>query len=137
MKDLLLRFEFKIKSAYFSTMPSIIELCRDLRKKQTPAEQILWEHLRNRNFCGKKFLRQHPICVLSVFKTNLYYIPDFYCGEAKLVIEADGPVHQFKKQYDRNRDEVLKSLGLKILRFENSEIENNLADVLNRVKEML
>jgi very-short-patch-repair endonuclease len=118
-------------------MPSIIELCRDLRKKQTPAEQVLWEHLRNRNFYGKKFLRQHPVCVLSVHKTNVYYIPDFYCYEAKLVIEADGPVHQFKRQYDKNRDDVLKSLGLSILRFENSEIENNLEGVLAKIKDVL
>ena len=118
-------------------MPSITELCRELRKKQTLAEQILWEYLRKRNFSGKKFLRQHPICVLSNFKTNLYYIPDFYCDEAKLVIEADGPVHQFKRQYDKNRDEVLKSLGLSILRFENSEIENNLPHVLEMIRERL
>jgi len=118
-------------------MPSITELCRELRKKQTPAEQILWERLRNRNFYGKKFLRQHPICVLSNFKTNSYYIPDFYCDEAKLVIEADGPIHQFKKQYDKNRDEVLTSLGLNILRFKNAEIENNLEKVLELIKERL
>jgi very-short-patch-repair endonuclease len=52
-------------------------------------------------------LRQYPICVESRFGRNLYYIPDFYCHKAKLVIEADGPIHQFKKDYDKKREEVL------------------------------
>jgi len=118
-------------------MPSITLLCRELRQKQTPAEALLWQELRNRNLSGKKFLRQHPICARSTFKRDLYYIPDFYCDEAKLVIEADGPVHLFKREYDANRDAVLKELGLTILRFENSEIENNLNSVLNKIKEYL
>jgi len=89
----------------------------ELRKQQTPADDILWGHLRNRRFSAHKFLRQHPVCVSSVFGKNLYYIPDLYCHKAKLVIEADGPIHLFKKEYDKNRDEVLTGLGLTILRF--------------------
>ena len=114
-------------------MPSIIELCRELRKWETPAEKVLWELLRNRNFSGYKFLRQYPICVLSAFGRNLYYIPDFYCHKAKLVIEADGPVHQFKKEYDKNRDEVLRSLNLTILRFENDQILRETQAVLDAI----
>jgi len=117
-------------------MPSITELCRELRKRQTPAEILLWQRLRNRHFYNQKFLRQHPICIKSTFNKNLYYIPDFYCHEARLVIEADGPVHQFKKKYDENRDEVLAALGLTILRFENDDILNNLADVLEKIKQV-
>lgn len=116
-------------------MTSITDLCRELRKQQTPAEALLWQHLRNRDFSGKKFLRQHPVCVQSIFGRNLYYIPDFYCHELKLVIEADGPIHLLKKEYDKNRDEVLAGLGLKTLRFTNDEILNNTAGVLNRIKE--
>ncbi len=118
-------------------MPSITELCRELRKRETPAEKILWELLRNRSLANYKFLRQYPICVLSAFGRNLYYIPDFYCHKAKLVIEADGPVHRFKKEYDNNRDEVLRSLNLTILRFENDEILNNTQTVLNTIVEHL
>jgi len=114
-------------------MPSIITLCRELRQRETAAEKLLWQHLRNRNLCGKKFLRQHPICVMNTFGRNLYYIPDFYCHEAQLVIEADGPVHLFKKNYDKNRDEVLRGLGLTILRFENEQIVNDMASVLNQI----
>ena len=118
-------------------MPSIIELCCELRKLETPAEKILWHHLRNRKLFEHKFLRQHPICVQSIFGRNLYYIPDFYCHEAKLVIEADGLIHLLKKDYDKNRDEVLTKLGLTTLRFENDQILNNIQSVLNKIKEHL
>ena len=112
-------------------MPNIIDLCRELRKQHTPAENLLWQHLRNRKFSDHKFLRQHPVCVSSVFGKSLYYIPDFYCSAAKRVIEADGPIHLFKKEYDKNRDEVLAGLGLRVLRFTNEEILNDINKVLN------
>ena len=118
-------------------MQTIIELCRELRQRETAAEKVLWGRLRNRQLFKQKFLRQYPICVTSAFGRNLYYIPDFYCHRAKLVIEADGPIHLFKKDYDKNRDEVLRSLGLDILRFENDEIINNTQSVLNKIQEHL
>jgi len=118
-------------------MPSIIDFCRELRQRETPAERILWQHLRNRQLFNYKFLRQHPICVESPFGRNLYYIADFYCHEAKLVIEADGPIHQFKKEYDKNREDVLIGLNLKILRFENDVILNNLEMVLSKISDHL
>lgn len=117
-------------------MPSITELCRELRQRQTPAEQILWDALRNRKLSGKKFLRQHPICAKSKFNSNLYYIPDFYCHEAQLAIEADGPVHNYKQQYDKNRGEALKLLGLRVIRFNNDEIKNDLNNVLAKINMM-
>src|SRR5882757_5360324 len=118
-------------------MPSIIDFCRELRQRETPAEKILWQHLRNRKLFDKKFLRQYPICAQSSFGRNIYYIPDFYCHEARLVVEADGPVHQFKKDYDKNRDEVLSALNLTILRFENAEILANVDLVLKKIREKL
>ena len=118
-------------------MPSITELCRELRQRQTPAEDVLWENLRNRKLHNRKFLRQYPICAKSLIGRNLYYIPDFYCHEAKLVVEADGLIHNFKKEYDKNRDEVLKLLGLNILRFENDEILKDIQAVLQKIKENL
>ncbi len=118
-------------------MPSIVDLCRELRQMETPAEKVLWFHLRNRKLFEHKFLRQYPICVQFAFGRNLYYIPDFYCHKAKLVIEADGPIHNFKKEYDKNREEVLIALGLKILRFENDEIINNTKDVLHTILKTL
>jgi very-short-patch-repair endonuclease len=107
-----------------------------LRQRETPAEKLLWSLLRNRLLINHKFLRQYPICV-TAFGYNRYYIPDFYCHQAKLVIEADGPVHLLKQEYDQNRDLILKSLGLTILRFENEQILNNTESVLNRIAEHL
>jgi very-short-patch-repair endonuclease len=78
-------------------------------------------------------LRQFAICVQSTFKSNIYYITDFYCAELKLVIEADGPIHLLKQDYDKNRDEVMKALGLTILRFDNDEIIYNTDVVLNEI----
>ena len=118
-------------------MKSIIELCRELRRQETVAEKILWYYLRNRKLFDHKFLRQHPIFVESTFGKNLYYIPDFYCHGAKLVVEADGPIHLLKKDYDQNRDEVLARLGLTTLRFANDEIINDVQTVLNKIEKHL
>jgi very-short-patch-repair endonuclease len=82
-------------------------------------------------------LRQYPICILSAFGRYLYYIPDFYCHQAKLVVEADGPIHLLKKEYDKNRDEALMSLNLTILRFKNDLILTEIQSVLNTIKEHL
>ncbi|HWZ35245.1 MAG TPA: endonuclease domain-containing protein [Mucilaginibacter sp.] len=120
---------------YFSIldfMQSITSFCRMLRQQETPAEKLLWSLLRNRQLVKHKFLRQYPICV-SAYGYSRYYIPDFYCHEAKLVIEADGPIHLLKQGYDKNRDLVLDSLGLTILRFKNDEILNNTEEVLNKI----
>jgi very-short-patch-repair endonuclease len=78
-------------------MTGIIDFCRELRQRETVAEKLLWQELRNRKLLKKKSLRQHPLCVQSYLGKNLYYIPDFYCHEARLVIEADGPIHLYKK----------------------------------------
>jgi very-short-patch-repair endonuclease len=83
----------KRKKIVFFYVQNITELCRELRQKETPAEKLLWSYLRNRKLFEQKFLRQHPICADFAFGRNLYYIPDFYCHKAKLVIEADGPIH--------------------------------------------
>jgi very-short-patch-repair endonuclease len=98
-------------------MPTITEFCRELRQLETPAEKALWQHLRNRKLFDYNFLRQHPIFITNALGKNLYYIPDFYCHEAKLVIEADGPIHLLKKDYDKNPDEILLGLGLTTIRY--------------------
>ena len=102
----------------------IIELCRKLRKNQTPAESILWQELRNRKLDGWKFLRQHAIIYESVRNEFFFFIPDFYCSELKLVIELDGKIHDFQKEHDYNRDMILKAKGISILRIKNHEINN-------------
>jgi very-short-patch-repair endonuclease len=118
-------------------MPNITDLCRELRRNQTQAERILWTNLRNRRFNGFKFLRQHPVSIFSIAGKNLYYIPDFYCHAAKLVIEADGPIHLLKRDYDKNRDVVLSQLGLTTIRFTNEQVLNNIDAVLNKIEQHL
>ena len=81
-------------------------------------------------------MRQHPIYTAFAGR-KLYYIPDFYCAKAKLVIEADGPVHLLRKDYDANRDEVLGALGLATIRFENEQILNDIQSVLDKIIEHL
>lgn len=112
----------------------IIELARELRKNQTPEEKLLWHFLRNRKLKGIKFLRQHPIAYQNLNDDYQFFIPDFYSAEEKLVIEIDGKIHDFQKAYDQSREEILISLGLKVIRFKNEELQD-ITKVLNRIKE--
>ena len=105
---------------------STITKARFLRKEETKAEKILWKELRNNNI-NIKFRKQHPVDM---------FIIDFYAPSIKLGIELDGSVHKEKetKEYDNGRTEYLKSKDITILRFWNSEIENNLENTLNKIK---
>jgi len=104
----------------------IKEIATKLRKNPTDAEELLWRILRNRQLEGRKFLRQHPILhEINRFKNDFYFfVPDFYCASEKLIIELDGPIHNFRKGKDYRRDEILKSKGLIVLRIKNSELED-------------
>ena len=98
---------------------------RELRKEMTKVEVILWKYLRDRKFLRKKFRRQH---ILQGF------IVDFYCPEDKLAIELDGSVHLKQKDYDALRQNCIEELNIRILRFENHEIIDNLTGVLQKIK---
>ena len=102
---------------------------RELRQLSTKAEKILWEYLRNRKLEGLKFRRQHPLDK---------FIADFYCHEKKLVIELEGAVHDEKMnaQYDEARTYELGGFGIKVIRFRNSEVEDNIAFVLNEIRKV-
>jgi very-short-patch-repair endonuclease len=107
----------------------LFEYARALRKKMTPAESILWEHIRNKKL-GAKFRRQHPIEA---------YILDFYCHELKVGIEVDGSIHEYgdNKLYDTYRTLHLKEYDIKIIRFRNEEVLNNLDEVIARLKNLI
>ena len=108
-------------------------LCRSLRRRQTNAERILWEVVRNRRFHGKRFLRQHPI--FHEAHGNLsFYIVDFYCHEWRLVVELDGSSHDGKKDDDTERSEIIQAAGVRVSRFRNEEVEENIAGVLQHLK---
>lgn len=100
---------------------------RELRVTSTKAEKVLWEYLRNRNLGGLKFRRQHPIDK---------FIADFYCHEKKIVVELDGAIHDDKMnaQYDEARTYELNGSGIKVIRFRNSEVENNISLVIEEIK---
>jgi very-short-patch-repair endonuclease len=114
---------------------SIIDLARELRQLSTPAEQELWEVLRNRRFLGKKFLRQHPL-IYGYNQGYKFFIADFYCAEAKLVIELDGKIHEFQKEYDEGRDFVIAEMGNRVLRIKNEELED-MTKVKNKIAEYI
>ena len=99
----------------------LVETARELRNKQAPAEEVMWELLRDRRFMGLKFRRQHQIG---------NYIADFYCHEHKLVIELDGGIHESQEAKDAKRDAYMKTLGLTVLRLSNDEVLNSPERVL-------
>ena len=97
-----------------------------LRKKATEPERILWRHLRNRNFAGYKFRRQHPFDD---------YVLDFYCPSAKLAVELDGGGHNYHAGQirDRTRSEFLARRGIVVLRFWNHQVRRELDSVLQAI----
>jgi len=103
------------------------ELSRKLRENMTDAEIHLWTKIRMRQLKGYQFYRQKPIGD---------YIVDFFCPRAKLVIEIDGSHHFVNEaiEYDRIRDEYVKSLGLKVLRFTNTDVLTNIDGVVDRIE---
>ena|SRR3989338_871276 len=101
-----------------------LERRKALRKNLTPQELKLWFYLKSSKF-GVKFRRQHGIGP---------YIADFYCKEKNLVIEIDGSGHKEEKEYDNERNEYMKTLGLKVIRFWNSEIDKNIEEILKKIK---
>ncbi len=102
----------------------LLQKAKELRQKQTPAEQMLWQCLRSNQLHGAKFRRQHNIgqCIV-----------DFYCHAAKLVIELDGGIHELQKERDSDRDTWLQANGLQVLRLKNEEITQNLPQVLQTI----
>jgi very-short-patch-repair endonuclease len=101
---------------------------RENRKKATPAEDRLWQLLRRKALHGLKFYRQYPIG---------YAIVDFYCPSKMLVIEVDGGIHDSPEQRenDKERERILCSMGLRVLRFRNEEVFKNLHEVAHRILE--
>jgi very-short-patch-repair endonuclease len=95
---------------------------RQLRAEMTPAERIMWKKLRNRRFAEAKFRRQQPID---------WYIADFFCAEARLVLELDGESHMGKEERDANRQVYIESHGLRVMRFWNFEVYEELPWVLD------
>lgn len=116
----------QLHNMFYGAPPIIHKQAKELRGKETRAEKILWSRLSNHQL-KVKFRRQHPIS---------QFIVDFYCHELKLVIEADGEIHDKEEQrkYDQMRDEHLQNLGLHVIRFQNLEIFKNTEEVIARIQ---
>ena len=100
------------------------ERARQLRRAQTPAEARLWAVLR-RDWQGSHFRRQQVV---------EGFIVDFYCHEAALVVEVDGPVHRAQADADAYRDAVLMGWGYTVIRLTNEDVTDHLPDALARIR---
>lgn len=103
-----------------------VPFSRRLRRHQTNAEKILWYKIRNRQVKEIKFRRQYAIG---------NFIVDFISIEKKLIVELDGGDHnkEINKIYDKKRTEYLESFGYTVIRFWNSEVFNNIEEVLDTI----
>jgi len=111
-------------------------VCRELRKNSTKAERKFWEVIRNKKFYRKKFYRQYPI-FHDITGKETFFVADFFCFDEKLIIELDGKYHRYRLQEDKERTKILDRLGLRVIRFSNEEITNNLEEVLLKLKKIL
>ena len=104
-----------------------LQRARALRQEMTRAEKALWQELRA-NRLGVHFRRQQIIAG---------FIVDFYCHRSALVIEVDGDIHDLQQEDDARREDVLREMGLKVVRFRNDEVIQNLPVVLRKISELL
>ena len=102
--------------------PKLKQLSRNLRNQSTLAEVLLWVQLNKKQRSGYKFNRQKPIG---------NYIVDFYCSELNLVIEIDGESHYNKEVHDKKRQFYLESLGLRVIRFDDDQVKQDMDGVLS------
>lgn len=100
-------------------------LSRELRKKGTLSEVLLWNILKGKKIKGYQFMRQKPIGD---------YIVDFFCNKLKLVIEIDGISHNEKSASDQIRQQKLESLGLSVLRFYEWDVKKDIHAVVRVIE---
>jgi very-short-patch-repair endonuclease len=117
-------FIFKIMKIKYQ--PYLKSYSQKLRKEMTDAERFLWRHIRMKQISNLQFYRQRPIGK---------HIVDFYCPNAKIIIELDGSQHFEQKnlENDKIRDAYLKNMGLKVLRFNDLEVLKNIEGVIGKI----
>ena len=106
----------------------IVPAAKMLRKNMTKEEKHLWYD----------FLRTYPVR-FSRQKVLGAYIADFYCAEAKLVIELDGSGHYTEEgaQHDEERTAFLEGYGLTVVRIPNTEIHQNFRGVCAHIDDLV
>ncbi len=105
--------------------PEKVARAKELRREMTATEKILWGQLRTNRLDGLHFRRQQVIAG---------FIVDFYCHAAGLAVELDGLVHANQVEYDLERDRALEEYGVRVLRFRNDEVLENLEAVLTSIR---
>lgn len=115
-------------SMFYNAKPHIFEKAKILREHMTEAELKLWNILRNRKMINLRFKPQHPIDI---------FIADFYCHSLKLVIEVDGGIHNTndQREYDIGREAELLQWGIKVIRFTNDEVINDIYLVRKKIEQ--
>lgn len=103
------------------------KIARELRKKSTYAEILLWRHIKNKQL-GIDFNRQRVI---------QNFIVDFYNAKYRLVIEIDGKSHELRDRYDTKRNDELQVYGIVTLRFTNEQVKTNINGVLIVIKKWI
>ena len=99
----------------------LLSRAKELRKAGNLSEVLLWVQLNRKQFKGLDFDRQKVIG---------NYIVEFYCAEKSVIIEIDGITHIGKEDYDKRRENYLKSLGLIIIRISDLDIKKDLRGVI-------
>jgi very-short-patch-repair endonuclease len=107
--------------------PALLRRASELRKHMTPAERIVWQELRG-NRLGVHFRRQQLLAT---------YIVDFYCHQARLVVEIDGSPHRQQQGYDQVRDSYLARFGIRVLRLADHSVRNDIASVICAIRDAL
>ena len=111
---------------FYGAKKNIFLRAIELRNNMTEAEKVLWEELKKKEIFKARWKRQHPIDI---------FVVDFYCHKYKLAIEVDGEIHlkEENREHDDGRAHDIEKLGIKILRFTNKEIFDDIGSVIYRI----
>ena len=115
------------RNMFYGAKPKIFEFAKFLRGNMTLAEKLLWNEIKD-NKLGHRFKPQHP--------ANSFVL-DFYCHKFKLAVEVDGENHKNRTEYDAGRTYELENFGIKIIRFSNEEVINNIGAVIMEITKHL
>jgi very-short-patch-repair endonuclease len=112
------------------SFPAAIRNARSFRKKPKIPGRLLWNALRDRRLCGWKFRRQHPAD---------QFVMDFFCREKSVAVEIDGAVHDSLDvaKHDAERAAFLSRHGIKLIRFRNEQVLNDLPGVLEEIRKVM
>ena len=112
-------------------------LAREMRKNQTPAEEIFWEKVRDRRLFGLKWNRQYVLICPRENNYEKFYIPDFHCHKLKLIVELDGQIHLKQITEDHLRTEEISRTGYAVIRFSNEKVLNQWDEVAKTILEFM